>query len=193
MTKKSPFSPIERRGFMLVLSSPSGAGKTTIAMEVLAKEKELTLSVSVTTRPKRPSEKEGIHYFFVDDATFTDMVREEKFLEYAKVYGYFYGTPKASIEELLVQGKDILFDIDWQGTQLLKQGALNDLVSVFVLPPSFKDLETRLYNRGEDSEVIVKDRMSKAQDECSHWAEYDYVIVNANLEESIQKIRSILQ
>lgn len=178
---------------MLVLSSPSGAGKTTIARKVLEREKDLTHSVSVTTRPKRPSEKDGVDYFFVNDATFTKMVKKGKFLEYAKVYGYFYGTPKASIEDLLLKGRDSLFDIDWQGTQQLKQAALNDLVSVFILPPTLEVLEKRLYHRAEDTVEIVKDRMSKAQDECSHWAEYDYVIVNTDLEESIQKVCSILQ
>lgn len=178
---------------MFVLSSPSGAGKTTIAREIQKREKDLALSVSVTTRPKRPSEKDGVDYFFVDEATFTKMVKGGKFLEYAKVYGYFYGTPKATIEELLERGKDCLFDIDWQGTQQLKQAALNDLVSVFVLPPTLEELEKRLFHRAEDDTETVKDRMSKAQEECSHWAEYDYVIVNADLEESIQKVSSILQ
>ncbi len=193
MTQDISPSSIARRGFMLVLSSPSGAGKTTIARKVLESEKELVLSISVTTRPKRSSEKEGSDYFFVDDATFSQMVQDKKFLEHAHVYGYHYGTPKASIEELLAAGTDVLFDIDWQGTQQLKQTALNDLVSVFVLPPTLQDLEKRLYTRGEDAEEVVRKRMRKAQHECSHWAEYDYVIVNDTLEESVQKVRSIVQ
>lgn len=186
-------SPIARRGFMLVLSSPSGAGKTTIARKVLEREKELVLSISVTTRPKRSSEKEGSDYFFVDETTFSQMVKSDQFLEHAHVYGHYYGTPQAFIGELLAGGTDVLFDIDWQGTQQLKQTALNDLVSVFILPPTLKDLEKRLYTRGEDSEEVVKKRMKKAQYECSHWAEYDYVIVNETLEESIQKVHSIIQ
>ena len=191
--QNTPSSSIARRGFMLVLSSPSGAGKTTIARKVLESEKKLVLSISVTTRPKRSSEKEGSDYFFVDDTTFSQMVEDKQFLENAQVYGYHYGTPQASIEELLAMGTDVLFDIDWQGTQQLKQTALNDLVSVFILPPTLKDLEKRLYTRGEDSDEVVRKRMRQAQHECSHWAEYDYVIVNETLEESIQKIRSIVQ
>ncbi|MBX9620928.1 MAG: guanylate kinase [Alphaproteobacteria bacterium] len=193
MTQNTSSSSIARRGFMLVLSSPSGAGKTTIARKVLESEKELVLSISVTTRPKRSSEREGNDYFFVDDTAFFQMVEDKKFLEHAHVYGYHYGTPQASIEELLAMGTDVLFDIDWQGTQQLKQTALNDLVSVFILPPALEDLEKRLYIRGEDSEEVVRKRMRQAQHECSHWAEYDYVIVNEALEESIQKVRSIVQ
>ncbi|MBL8675888.1 MAG: guanylate kinase [Alphaproteobacteria bacterium] len=193
MIQNTPSSSIVRRGFMLVLSSPSGAGKTTIARKVLESEKKLVLSISVTTRPKRSSEKEGSDYFFVDEGIFSQMVNNKQFLEHAQVYGYRYGTPRASIEELLAEGTDVLFDIDWQGTQQLKQTALSDLVSVFILPPTLKDLEKRLYSRGEDSEEVVRKRMRQAQHECSHWAEYDYVIVNETLEESIQKVRSIVQ
>jgi guanylate kinase len=193
MMQNTSSSSIARRGFMLVLSSPSGAGKTTIARKVLESEKKLVLSISVTTRPKRSSEKEGSDYFFVDETIFSQMVDNRQFLEHAQVYGYYYGTPRASIEELLAMGTDVLFDIDWQGTQQLKQTALNDLVSVFILPPTLEDLEKRLYTRGEDSEEVVRKRMRQAQHECSHWAEYDYVIVNETLEESIQKVRSIVQ
>lgn len=193
MIQNTPSCSIARRGFMFVLSSPSGAGKTTIARKVLESEKKLVLSISVTTRPKRSSEKEGRDYFFVDEAIFSQMVDNKQFLEHAQVYGYRYGTPRASIEELLAMGTDVLFDIDWQGTQQLKQTALNDLVSVFILPPTIEDLEKRLYTRGEDSEEVVRKRMRQAQHECSHWAEYDYVIVNETLEESIQKVRSIVQ
>ncbi|MBY0272560.1 MAG: guanylate kinase [Alphaproteobacteria bacterium] len=193
MTQNTSSSSIARRGFMLVLSSPSGAGKTTIARKVLESEDELVLSISVTTRPKRSSEKEGSDYFFVDEGIFSQMVDTKQFLEHAQVYGYYYGTPRATIEELLAMGTDVLFDIDWQGTQQLKQTALNDLVSVFILPPTIEDLEKRLYTRGEDSEEVVRKRMRQAQHECSHWAEYDYVIINEALEESIQKVRSIVQ
>lgn len=149
MIKEVIFDTIKRRGFMLVLSSPSGAGKTTLAKEVLVHEKALELSISVTTRPKRESEKEGLDYYFVDEETFTQMVDEKQLLEHAYVYGYHYGTPKASIEKLLAAGTDVLFDIDWQGTQQLKQISMNDLVSVFLLPPTVKTLETRLRNRGK--------------------------------------------
>ncbi len=193
MNNSSFFCPTARRGFMLVLSSPSGVGKTTIAREVLALEKEIELSVSVTTRPKRPSEKEEKDYHFVTKKTFSNMVEKEQFLEHAHVYGHYYGTPKASIEELLALGKDVLFDIDWQGTQQLKQISMSDLVSVFLLPPAMDILEKRLANRGEDSEESVCMRMSKAADEISHWAEYDYVIINRTLPESIHAVRSILQ
>jgi len=193
MTQDISPSSIARRGFMLVLSSPSGAGKTTIARKVLESERELVLSISVTTRPQRSSEREGVDYFFVDESTFERYVNEGKFLEHARVYGYNYGTPRACIEQLLTEGTDVLFDIDWQGTQQLKQTALNDLVSVFVLPPTLQDLEKRLYTRGEDAEEVVRKRMRKAQHECSHWAEYDYVIVNDTLEESVQKVRSIVE
>ncbi|MBP6951656.1 MAG: guanylate kinase [Alphaproteobacteria bacterium] len=193
MIKEVIFDTIKRRGFMLVLSSPSGAGKTTLAKEVLVHEKALELSISVTTRPKRESEKEGLDYYFVDEETFTQMVDEKQLLEHAYVYGYHYGTPKASIEKLLAAGTDVLFDIDWQGTQQLKQISMNDLVSVFLLPPTVKTLETRLRNRGEDSDETVCIRMDKAADEISHWAEYDYIIINQNLSESIQAVRSILQ
>lgn len=184
---------IARRGFMLVLSSPSGVGKTTVAKNVLNLEAELSHSISVTTRPKRDSEEEGKDYYFVDEASFTQMVKDNRFLEYAHVYGYHYGTPKASIEKLLARGVDVLFDIDWQGTQQLKQISMSDLVSVFLLPPTIDTLEERLRKRGEDSEEIIRERMNKAGDEISHWAEYDYVIVNNTLDESIQSLRSIFQ
>jgi guanylate kinase len=184
---------IARRGFMLVLSSPSGVGKTTIARDVLNLERELELSISVTTRPKRDSEKESKDYYFVDELTFSQMVQKKQFLEYAHVYGYHYGTPIASIQSLLAEGKDVLFDIDWQGTQQLKQISMNDLVSVFLLPPNMETLETRLRARGEDAEEIIQMRMSKSAAEISHWAEYDYIIINHTLPESIQAVRSILQ
>ncbi|MBS0271341.1 MAG: guanylate kinase [Proteobacteria bacterium] len=193
MIKNILSSPIERRGFMLVLSSPSGAGKTTIAREVLNLEDRLELSISVTTRSKRPSEKEGKDYYFVDEATFNNMINEDQFLESAYVYGYHYGTPRASIERQLSAGTDVIFDIDWQGTQQLKQRSISDLVSVFILPPSLEDLKKRLHHRGEDSEEIVGLRMSKAADEISHWAEYDYIIINQNVKDSILKVRSILE
>lgn len=193
MPKDNSPSLIMRRGFMLVLSSPSGTGKTTIARDVISLEEELSLSISVTTRPKRESEREGKDYHFVDEKTFSQMVEKKEFLEHAEVYGHHYGTPKASIESLLSKGIDVIFDIDWQGTQQLKEIAMSDLVSVFLLPPTFKDLEKRLNKRGEDSEETVFNRMSKASDEISHWAEYDYIIINQKLPMSIHAVRSILQ
>ena len=183
---------IPRRGFMLVLSSPSGAGKTTIARKLIDSEDQLKVSVSYTTRPKRPGEVEGQDYHFTDETTFKAMIEDETFMEYAKVFGHYYGTPKSSIERSLAHGMDVLFDIDWQGTQQLKEVSTGDLVSDFVLPPSLKTLEHRLRMRAEDDDHVVAHRMKKAGDEMSHWAEYDYVIINNDLEESIRQVRSIL-
>lgn len=191
--KKAPSLSISRRGFMLVLSSPSGAGKTTLARHVLEAEADLELSISVTTRPQRASEKEGKDYFFVNEAEFIQLVKTNQFLEHAQVYGHHYGTPKASIEKHLKKGKDILFDIDWQGTQQLKQVSTGDLVSVFLLPPTMGALAERLRIRAEDSEEIIQKRMNKAAEEMSHWAEYDYIVINSNLEESIYAVKSIIQ
>jgi guanylate kinase len=191
--KTTPSLLIARRGFMFVLSSPSGVGKTTVAHKILSLETSIELSVSVTTRPKRPTEIEGKDYYFLNQDAFDHMVQEDKLLEHADVYGYQYGTPKASIERELAMGTDILFDIDWQGTQQLKQVGTGDLVSIFLLPPTFKDLEERLYKRGADQEETIRMRMRKASDELSHWAEYDYVIVNSQLEETVHSVQSILQ
>lgn len=189
-----PESPsMLRRGFMLVLSSPSGVGKTTISRQVLSKESEIELSISVTTRPKRPSEVEGKDYYFVSEPTFNTMIENGEFLEHAYVYGYHYGTPKSSIESHLASGIDALFDIDWQGTQQLKQISTGDLVSVFLLPPTMEALEERLRKRAEDLEETILMRMSKAANDMSHWAEYDYIIINNTLEESIHAVKSIIQ
>lgn len=184
---------IPRRGFMFVLSSPSGVGKTTVAHRILSLETNIELSISVTTRPKRPAEIEGEDYHFVNQRDFDDMVQNDALLEHAYVYGHQYGTPKASIEKELAMGTDILFDIDWQGTQQLKQVAIGDLVSIFLLPPTLKDLEERLYKRAADQEETIRMRMQKASDELSHWAEYDYVIINNQLDETVSSVRSILQ
>ncbi|MBY0501083.1 MAG: guanylate kinase [Alphaproteobacteria bacterium] len=192
MKKASPLS-ISRRGFMLVLSSPSGAGKTTLARHVLEAGIDLELSISVTTRPQRASEKEGKDYFFVSEAEFIQLVKTNQFLEHAQVYGHHYGTPKASIEKHLKKGKDILFDIDWQGTQQLKQVSTGDLVSVFLLPPTMGALAERLHKRAEDREEVIQKRMNKAAEEMSHWAEYDYIVINNNLEESVCAVKSIIQ
>ena len=183
---------ISRRGLMLVLSSPSGAGKTTISRNLLKRDRNLTMSVSVTTRPKRPGEVEGQDYFFVDGTEFNLAVNKGELLEYAKVFGHYYGTPRAPVEKALGAGRDVLFDIDWQGTQQLKASARADLVSVFILPPSTAELEKRLKSRAQDSAKVVAERMAKAADEMSHWAEYDYIIVNRDVAESVARVEAIL-
>jgi guanylate kinase len=183
---------IRRRGLMLVLSSPSGAGKTTISRALLERDNNLSMSVSVTTRPKRPGEVAGRDYRFIDKTAFDLMVNRGELLEYAKVFGHYYGTPRAPVEEALSAGGDVLFDIDWQGTQQLRENAREDLVSVFILPPSTKELEHRLFARAQDSAEVVAHRMSRAADEVSHYPEYDYVIVNQEVEASVQQAQAIL-
>jgi guanylate kinase len=183
---------IHRRGLMLVLSSPSGAGKTSISRELLHRDRNLVMSVSATTRKKRPSESDGVDYHFVTPTKFNDMIAGQQLLEYAKVFSNYYGTPKEPVEKALAAGQDVLFDIDWQGTQQLAQSARDDLVSVFVLPPSTAELERRLRSRAQDSEKVVAERMSKAADEMSHWREYDYIIVNRDLSESVGQVQAIL-
>jgi guanylate kinase len=185
-------SGVARRGLMLVLSSPSGAGKTTISRLLLEREKNLTMSISVTTRPRRPSEISGRDYHFIDRARFDAMVGRGDLLEWAEVFGNCYGTPRAAVEETLAAGKDVLFDIDWQGTQQLREKADRDLVSVFVLPPSIPDLEKRLRARAQDDDPVIRQRMSKAADEMSHWAEYDYVVINREIEPAFAEVKSIL-
>ncbi len=183
---------IQRRGLMLVLSSPSGAGKTTISRRLLSLDSHLALSISVTTRQRRPGELHGTHYFFYDAAEFNLMVNRGELLEHAKVFGNYYGTPRAPVEAHLGAGRDVLFDIDWQGTQQLVEKARDDLVSVFILPPSWRELERRIHTRAQDTEEEISRRMAKAADEMSHWAEYDYVIVNRDLEASVAHIQAIL-
>ena len=183
---------IERRGLMLVLSSPSGAGKTVISRALLDRDTEISLSISATTRPKRPGEADGRDYFFVTGERFEEMVAQGAFLEHAKVFGHRYGTPRAPVEESLGRGHDVLFDIDWQGTQQVAEKARDDLVRVFILPPSTAELERRLRSRAQDPEAVVRDRMSKAADELSHWAEYDYIVVNQVLEDSVSQVQAIL-
>jgi guanylate kinase len=177
---------------MLVLSSPSGAGKTTISRLLLERDDNLTMSVSVTTRPKRPGEVEGIDYHFVDPTAFNLMVNRQEFLEYAKVFDHYYGTPREPVEASLGAGRDVLFDIDWQGTQQLAENAARDVATVFILPPSTAELERRLNTRAQDPPEVVAARMSKAADEISHYPEYTYIIVNSDIEESVSEVRSIL-
>jgi len=183
---------MDRRGLMLVVSSPSGAGKTTLSRGLLASDPEIVMSVSMTTRPPRPGEVEGKDYVFVDEVTFNLMVNRQEFLEHAKVFDHYYGTPRKPVFAALAGGRDVLFDIDWQGTQQLAQSARDDLVSVFILPPSTAELERRLKRRAQDSAQVVARRMAKAADEMSHWAEYDYVIVNHDVEASLAQLRAIL-
>lgn len=183
---------VARRGLMLVLSSPSGAGKTTIASELRNREEDLRISISVTTRPPRPGEVDGRDYFFVDEETFKNMLEKEAFLEHAKVFGNYYGTPKEYVFNKLKGGRDIIFDIDWQGTQQLAQFARDDLVSIFILPPSVEALRERLQKRGQDSSDVVELRMAQSANEISHWPEYDYVIINQDLERSITQVQEIL-
>ncbi|MEK9960999.1 MAG: guanylate kinase [Rhodobiaceae bacterium] len=183
---------IGRRGLMLVLSSPSGAGKTSIARQLLAEDANLTLSISATTRPPRPNEVDGRDYHFVDQARFDEMVASNAFLEYATVFGNSYGTPKADVMTVLEAGGDVLFDIDWQGTQQVANAAGDDLVSVFILPPSRAALQARLESRAEDSDEVVAARMAKASDEISHYPEYGYIVVNDDLDRSVSSVRAIL-
>ena len=184
---------IARRGLMLTLSSPSGAGKTTLARRLLASDANLTLSVSATTRPRRPGEVEGRDYFFLSREAFEAEIAAGAFLEHARVFDRLYGTPRAQVESWLAEGRDVLFDVDWQGAQQLRAAAPEDMISVFILPPSLEALEKRLRQRGQDSEEVVASRMARAMDEIRHWDEYEYVIVNDDLDASESALRSILQ
>jgi guanylate kinase len=177
---------------MFILSSPSGAGKTTISRMLLDADGEIRLSISVTTRPPRPGEKDGVHYYFVDDAEFDRMVEEDDFYEWAHVFGYRYGTPKGRIRSALKTGQDFMFDIDWQGTQQLYQKDQQDVVSVFILPPSLAELRRRLETRAQDSAEVIDSRMERARGEISHWAEYDYVVINDDVDACFAKVREIL-
>ncbi len=183
---------IARRGVMLVLSSPSGAGKTTLSRMLLKADRGLALSISVTTRPKRQGERNGRDYYFIERARFDDMVKKGELLEWAEVFGHWYGTPSRPVQSALKAGRDVLFDIDWQGTQQLSERARDDLVSVFILPPTVNELERRLKRRAQDSKAVIGSRMAKAGGEMSHWPEYDYVIVNRNIREAFAEIRAIL-
>lgn len=181
-----------RRGVLLIVASPSGAGKTSLCRRLMADHGGLELSISMTTRGIRPGEVADRDYHFVDDAEFQRMVEADAFLEWADVHGSRYGSPRAPIDRALAEGRDVLFDIDWQGTQQLAQSARADLVSVFILPPTILELERRLRARAQDSEDVVASRMAKASDEMSHWPEYDYVVVNRDLDLTLERVRAIL-
>jgi guanylate kinase len=183
---------IQRRGLLLVLSSPSGAGKTTIARRLVAEDPRLTLSVSVTTRRPRPGERDGEDYSFIDRARFDQMAARGELLEHASVFGNSYGTPRRPIEAAFAAGRDVVADLDWQGTQQLSERVRDDLVSVFVLPPSLDALGSRLRARAQDSAAVVADRMAKSTEEMSHWPEYDYVVVNHEVAESVALVRAIM-
>ena len=187
------FDGVERRGLMFVLSSPSGAGKTTLSRMLIDRMPGLKMSVSATTRSKRPGEVEGCDYFFVDKTKFETMAKQGELLEWATVFDNRYGTPRAPVEAALAAGQDVLFDIDWQGTQQLREKARADVVSVFILPPSAADLERRLHTRAQDSEEVIRGRMNRATHELSHWAEYDYIVVNQNVDDAFAEVQSILK
>jgi len=186
------FDGVERRGLMFVLSSPSGAGKTTLSRLLIERMPGLKMSVSATTRAMRPGEVDGRDYLFVDKPRFEAMVKGNELLEWANVFDNRYGTPRAPVETALSAGQDVLFDIDWQGTQQLREKARDDLVSVFILPPTAKELERRLQRRAQDTRAIIRTRMAKAAGEMSHWPEYDYVIVNRDKKEAFAEVRAIL-
>jgi len=183
---------LHRRGLLFILSSPSGAGKTTLSRMLLASDPHIRLSVSATTRPPRPGEQDGVHYHFVSDADFDRMVEEDDFYEWAHVFGYRYGTPKGAIRAALKDGQDFLFDIDWQGTQQLYQKDQQDVVSVFILPPSLPELRRRLEERAQDPATVIDSRMERARAEISHWAEYDYVVINDNVDECFARVCEVL-
>ncbi len=187
------FDGVERRVLMFVLSSPSGAGKTTLSRLLIERMPGLKMSVSATTRAKRPGEVEGQDYLFVDKARFEEMVKRNELLEWATVFDNRYGTPRQPVEAALSKGEDVLFDIDWQGTQQLREKARADVVSVFILPPSVLDLEKRLHSRAQDSHEVIRGRMSRASHEMSHWAEYDYIVINHEVDAAFAEVQSILK
>ena len=191
---KSPMqlNALKRRGLLFILSSPSGAGKTTLSRMLLKSDPSIKLSVSVTTRPPRPGEEDGVHYHFVSDEKFDAMVAEDDFYEWAHVFNHRYGTPKGAIRNALKDGEDFLFDIDWQGTQQLYQEDAQDVVSVFILPPSLDALRNRLVARAQDPSDVIDDRMERARAEISHWAEYDYVVINDDVDECFDRVREVL-
>jgi guanylate kinase len=192
MAQQRQQDAVARRGLMLVLSSPSGAGKTTLSRRLLEQDKGVTLSVSVTTRKIRPGERDGRDYTFIDRRRFDALIEQNELLEWAEVFDNYYGTPTKPVMDALAQGRDVLFDIDWQGTQQLREKARGDLVAVFVLPPSIPELERRLRSRAQDDYETIHRRMAKAADEMSHWAEYDYVVINRDLAQAFAEVQAIL-
>jgi len=183
----------DRRGLMVVLSSPSGAGKTTLTRKLLADYPDMAMSVSATTRPPRPGEQDGVDYFFVSKSKFAELEDKGEFLEHAKVFDNYYGTPRGPVEDALSRGRDVVFDIDWQGAQQLTQAAADDLVKIFILPPDMHELEQRLRTRALDSDSVIAKRMSKSEAEISHWAEYDYVIVNEDVSTALEELKTIVK
>ena len=183
----------QRRGLLVVLSSPSGAGKSTLTRKLLAEDEGMSMSVSATTRPARPGEVDGEHYFFISKDKFGAMIDQNEFLEHAKVFDNYYGTPQGPVEAALTSGRDVLFDIDWQGAQQLTQAAADDLVKIFILPPDMRELERRLRTRAQDSDEVIAKRMAKSEAEISHWAEYDYVIVNNDIDAAMDELRTIIK
>jgi len=189
---EEPVFPRKRRGLLIVLSSPSGAGKSTISRMLLHADAEVTMSISATTRPMRPGEVQDVDYHFVDDARFDELIDAGEFVEWAPVFDYRYGTPKAPVKAALKAGRDILFDIDWQGTQQLAAAMGEDLVTIFILPPDMAELERRLRSRGTDREDVIISRMERAAGEISHWPEYDYVLVNGDTDDCLAQVRAIV-
>ncbi|MFP4518954.1 MAG: guanylate kinase [Oceanicaulis sp.] len=191
-TLSGPVFRGQRRGLMLVLSSPSGAGKTTLSKRLIAQNPDLVLSVSATTRKPRPGEEHGGDYFFLEESEFLEKTKQDEFFEWAKVFDHYYGTPKAPVEEALSEGRDVVFDIDWQGARVLAEVAPRDVVRVFILPPSVKLLRERLKKRAQDTDEIIDGRMSRAKSEIEHWAEYDYVVINDDFSRALEKLTEIL-
>lgn len=194
----SPASPpstkaIRRRGLMLVISSPSGAGKSTIARNLLEADPQLSISVSVTTRKRRPSEIEGRHYFFKSIREFEGLRQTDALLEWAEVHGNFYGTPRDAVEEAMAEGRDMLFDIDWQGAQQLQEKMGGDVVSIFILPPTMAELQSRLHRRAEDTEEVIATRLANSRSEIEHWIEYDYIVVNEDLDSAFASVKAIVE
>jgi guanylate kinase len=192
MAQKRQNENVARRGLMLVLSSPSGAGKTTLSRMLLDKDRSVALSISVTTRKMRPGEQDGRDYHFIERRRFDALIDTNELLEWAEVFDNYYGTPKRPVMDALASGRDVLFDVDWQGTQQLRDKAPNDLVSIFVLPPSIPELERRLKSRAQDDYETIHRRMAKAADEMSHWAEYDYVVINRDIDQAFADVTAIL-